>query len=181
MGLENRRPRDLDQESRLWSFDSDATVQSIALKYLGHDARVTFRNQDAGAWLGDAEAAQFDLIFADAWPGKYSHLDDALRALKTGGLYVIDDMLPQPAWPEGHAANAASLLSLLEKRTDLPLTRLCWSTGLVIAAKTGRGRKAGPPSLPRSLFRGSWPGSSKDPERFHRPVRRAADALGGLL
>src|SRR3989442_37003 len=111
----------MDQESRLWSFDSDATVQSIARKYLGHDARVTFRNEDAGAWLGDAEAAQFDLIFADAWPGKYSHLDDALRVLKTGGLYVIDDMLPQPAWPEGHAANVAALLSLLEKRTDLTL------------------------------------------------------------
>ncbi|HZS05769.1 MAG TPA: class I SAM-dependent methyltransferase [Blastocatellia bacterium] len=126
----------MDQESRLWSFDSDSAVQAVARKYLGHDARVTFCNQDAGAWLGNARAAQFDLIFADAWPGKYSHLDDALRALKAGGLYVIDDMLPQPAWPEGHSANVAALLSSLEARTDLTLTRLCWSTGLLIAAKT---------------------------------------------
>jgi hypothetical protein len=30
--------------------------------------------------------------------------------LKPGGLYVIDDMLPQPNWPEGHAAKAEVLI-----------------------------------------------------------------------
>lgn len=125
----------MDGDSRLWSIDIDAAPQAIARKYLAADSRLTFYTEDAGAWLGKTDAAQFDLIFADAWPGKYSHLDEALRALKTGGLYVIDDLLPQPNWPEGHEANVTALLSILEQRTDLTLTRICWSTGLVIAVK----------------------------------------------
>jgi predicted O-methyltransferase YrrM len=36
------------------------------------------------------------LIFADAWPGKYSDLEKALKLVKPGGFYIIDDMLTQP-------------------------------------------------------------------------------------
>jgi hypothetical protein len=68
-------------------------------------------------------------------PGKYTHLDDALALLKLGGLYVIDDMLPQPAWPEGHAEKVPALLAALESRKDLRVTKLNWSTGLILATK----------------------------------------------
>lgn len=125
----------MDRESRLWSIDVDAAPQAIARKYLAEDSRVTFCTEDAGAWLGKAEAAQFDLIFADAWPGKYSHFDEALRLLKTGGLYVIDDLLPQPNWPDGHASKVKALLAELERREDLTLTKLNWSTGIIIATR----------------------------------------------
>ncbi len=47
-----------------------------------------------------------------------------------GGLYVIDDILTQPNWPEGHAVKA--LIELLENRTDFHLTKLNWSTGVII-------------------------------------------------
>jgi len=77
----------------------------------------------------------FDLIFADTWPGKYDHLEDALALLKRGGLYVIDDMLPQPNWPDGHAANVAALIQQLESRPDLVPAKLRWATGIIIAAK----------------------------------------------
>ena len=55
--------------------------------------------------------------------------------LKPGGLYVIDDMLPQPNWPEGHAAKAEALIEILENRTDFHLTKLNWSTGVILMAK----------------------------------------------
>ena len=41
------------------------------------------------------EEETFDLIFADAMPGKYEHIDLAWKALSNGGFHVIDDMLPQ--------------------------------------------------------------------------------------
>jgi len=42
-------------------------------------------------------------VFADALAGKYDGLSEALCVVKAGGFYVIDDMLPQPNWPDGHA------------------------------------------------------------------------------
>ena len=59
---------------------------------------------DGAEFLQQSASRQFDLIYADAWPGKFSHLSDALSLLRGGGVYVIDDLLPQPNWPDGHAA-----------------------------------------------------------------------------
>jgi predicted O-methyltransferase YrrM len=127
----------MDQESQLISIDQDAEAVSIAKKYLGRDHRVTFYTEDAGPWLERSSNHSYDLIFADAWPGKYSHLEAALRLLKAGGLYVIDDMLPQPNWPEGHGALVDRLIEMLEKRSDLLLTKMAWSTGIILAVKLG--------------------------------------------
>jgi len=63
-------------------------------------------------------------------------LDEALQLLKVGGLYIVDDMLPQPSWPEDHPPKVANLISVLERRRDLRLTLLNWSTGLIVAAKS---------------------------------------------
>jgi hypothetical protein len=54
------------------------------------------------------------------WPGKFSYLDKALALLHPGGLYVIDDLQPQPNWPEGHAPKVPALMSDLERRTGSP-------------------------------------------------------------
>jgi predicted O-methyltransferase YrrM len=78
---------------------------------------------------------KFDYIFADTWHGKYIMLDEVLAMLNTGGLYIIDDMLPQPNWPEGHHEKAINLVNYLETRTDLLLTKQVWATGIVIAVK----------------------------------------------
>ena len=69
---------------------------------------------DGEAFLRDASGS-FDLIYADAWPGKFSHLDEALGLLAAGGFYVIDDLLPQPNWPEGHAPKVPALVDDLER------------------------------------------------------------------
>ncbi|MNV80284.1 hypothetical protein D3C71_1738810 [compost metagenome] len=62
-------------------------------------------------------------------------LDEVIGMLNPGALYIIDDMLPQANWPEGHAAKATLLVEELEKRKDLVLTKQCWATGIVIATK----------------------------------------------
>ena len=126
----------MDTEARLVSVEMDEAVLEVAKMCLGDDLRVTFVHADGGEWLRGAEPDQFDLIFADSWPGKYTHLDEALRSLKRGGMYVIDDMLPQPNWPDGHAQRADELISILENRDDLVITKLNWSTGVIIGTKT---------------------------------------------
>lgn len=76
-----------------------------------------------------------DFIFADTWPGKYNHIEETLLLLKQGGIYLIDDMLPQDNWPEGHNEKVNNLIRYLENREDIILTRLCWSTGIMICTK----------------------------------------------
>jgi predicted O-methyltransferase YrrM len=125
----------MDAEARLVSVEIDEAVLEVAKKCLGDDLRVTFVHADGGEWLRRSEPDQFDLIFADSWPGKYTHLDEALRSLKRGGLYVIDDMLPHPNWPDGHAQRVDELISILENRQDLTITKLNWSTGVIIGTK----------------------------------------------
>ena len=65
--------------------------------------------------------------------GKYEGLDEALRVVKTGGFYVIDDMLPQANWPDGHAVKVQGLIADLVARPDLEMTQMAWASGIVIA------------------------------------------------
>jgi len=51
------------------------------------------------------------------------------------GLYVIDDMLPQPNWPDGHAEKAAALVSTLEKQENFHVTKPSWGSGVVLATR----------------------------------------------
>jgi predicted O-methyltransferase YrrM len=125
----------MDQTSTLLSVDNDENVQAIAFQHLGDDPRVTFQLADGAAFLETLKGRTFDYIFADTWPGKYDHLDEALALLKPGGLYLIDDMLPQPNWPPGHDRKVAMLISTLEQRPELTITKLSWATGLIVAAK----------------------------------------------
>jgi predicted O-methyltransferase YrrM len=127
----------MDEASELVSVDVDASMQQIAGDVLGHDPRVRFVTDDASSFLLHREHESFDLIFADAMAGKYELLDETLALLKRGGLYVVDDMLPQPNWPPGHAPRVAELIATLTRRPDLHATRLDWASGIVVAARRG--------------------------------------------
>lgn len=118
----------------LISVDTDMRAQEIANSELGEDRRLVLVQSDGGEFL-EGCIQRFDLIFADAWPGKYSHLEAALDVLKPGGIYVVDDMLPQPNWPDDHAPNAAALLERLLRLPGFAITQLGWSTGLVLCVK----------------------------------------------
>ena len=125
----------MDADSSLLSIDNEQLYQSVADNILGDDKRLSLLCTDAGQWLDDNLEQKFDLIFADAWPGKYANLDAALGSLAVGGMYVIDDMMPQPNWPAGHEDNVAKLVADLESRPDLQLVKMAWSTGILIATK----------------------------------------------
>lgn len=125
----------MNQDATLVSVDNDENVQAIARHHLDHDPRVSFRLADGATFLASLSRQKFDYIFADTWPGKYDHLDEALALLKPGGLYIIDDMLPQANWPAGHDLKVTVLVTTLEQRSDLTITKLNWATGLIIAAK----------------------------------------------
>jgi predicted O-methyltransferase YrrM len=124
----------MDASSSLISVDTEPRFQSIAAEELGADRRLTLVAQDGSEFLQMCNQ-RFDLIYADAWPGKYSHLDEALRLLKHGGIYVGDDMLPQANWPEGHGVKADALLARFDRLDGFAVTKLSWSTGLILAVK----------------------------------------------
>lgn len=124
----------MDNAAVLTSIDNDPVFLGIAEQFLT-DNRLTLVNQDAGEWIQTNKTSKFDFIFADTWHGKYLMLEEVLDMLNPGGLYILDDMLPQSNWPEGHQEKATYLLEQLDKRTDLQVTRQCWATGIVIASK----------------------------------------------
>lgn len=125
----------MDQHSTLVSVDNDERVQAVARRHLGCDSRVSFHLSGGAAFLAGLSGRHFDYIFADTWPGKYDHLEEALALLKPGSLYIVDDMLPQANWPAGHDVKAAALIATLEQRSDLSITKLRWASGVIIAAK----------------------------------------------
>ena len=128
----------MDAESQLTTVDNDETVLAVAREHLGDDPRIDIRCQDGEAILESfVDAQQFDLVFADAWPGKFTHLNNALDLLTIGGIYVIDDLLPQPSWPDGHASKAARLVVKLMARQELAVAELEWATGIIIATRLG--------------------------------------------
>ncbi len=125
----------MDAASTLISVDNDGQVQQIAHQYLGTDKRLKLVCADGEEWIKSNNQLKFNYIFADTWAGKYNTLDETLNMLETGGLYLIDDMLPQANWPDGHAEKVTALIESLEQRTDVVLTKLNWASGIVIAVK----------------------------------------------
>jgi predicted O-methyltransferase YrrM len=125
----------MDKDSTLVSVDNASEFLTIAQQYLGSDRRLHLVCSDGGQWIEQHQELTFDYIFADTWHGKYLLLNKTLAMLNPGGFYIIDDMLPQPNWPEGHQEKACTLLDDLEKRRDIILTKQCWATGIVIATK----------------------------------------------
>lgn len=130
----------MNATSTLTSVDVDPDVQQIARNVLGDDRRLTLELVDGLEFLARQQAEGFDLVFADAMAGKYDGLDAALRVVKPGGFYVIDDMLPQPSWPDGHAAKIPLLMNALASHPDFDIVPLIWATGLVIAVRRSTSR-----------------------------------------
>ncbi|MBS9464145.1 class I SAM-dependent methyltransferase [Flagellimonas sp. 389] len=126
----------MDKNSKLISIDNDGELIQIANEFFGEEEQLQLIHADAVVWLSEYnEKEKFDLIFADAWPGKYSFLKETLELIKIGGFYVIDDMQKQANWPEGHKENAYSLIETLEARKDFSITKMDWSTGVIVAVK----------------------------------------------
>ena len=126
----------MDQASLLESVDNDPTVVAIARRHLGSDPRVTFHLDDGAAFINRQTADSYDFVFADAWPGKFSHLEQALALVRFGGIYFIDDLLPQPNWPAGHAPAVTTLIERLATHDRFVATELAWASGLMVLVRT---------------------------------------------
>jgi predicted O-methyltransferase YrrM len=125
----------MDADATLDTVDTDAAVVAVARRRFGGDHRVRFHVMDGAEFLQARDQLQFDLIFADAWPGKFSHLDEALALLRPGGMYVIDDLLPQSNWPEGHAPRVPALIEDIEGRDEFVTVRMAWASGLMLVVR----------------------------------------------
>jgi len=125
----------MDLNSRLTTVDNDESLLSILRNNLGEDSRLTVACADGDDFLRSLCGQHFDFIFADTWSGKYRLTEEALALVSPSGLYVIDDMLPQPNWPEGHAEKVDHLITTLEQRSDFRITKMSWASGIVIATK----------------------------------------------
>jgi predicted O-methyltransferase YrrM len=102
----------MDDRATLISVDYDAKVQRGAKDILGQDRRLTLVTGGAADFLRSQSPRSFDLVFADAMPGKYEDLESALAVVKAGGFYVIDD------------TNA-----------EFQILPLVWASGVVIAVR----------------------------------------------
>jgi predicted O-methyltransferase YrrM len=125
----------MDAGSTLVSVDNDSAVQQVAKNSLGADGRLTLVTLGGLEYVRDQASESFDLVFADAMPGKYEGLGEALSVVKTGGFYVIDDMLPQQNWPDGHAAKVPLLIETLASKPDFEILPLVWASGVVVAVR----------------------------------------------
>ncbi|MEM9076045.1 MAG: class I SAM-dependent methyltransferase [Bacteroidota bacterium] len=122
-------------ESKVISLDNDKKLIRLVENTFKHETRLSLLCVDGGEWVSSYEGEGFDLIFADTWAGKYTHLEKTLEMVKEGGYYIIDDMNPQSNWPDGHEEKAKQLVETLERREDFVMTKLDWSTGVIIMAK----------------------------------------------
>jgi predicted O-methyltransferase YrrM len=125
----------MDAASTLVSVDTNFSFQSAAQRILGGDTRLSLVLEDAVDFLVRQPPASFDLVFADALRGKFEGLDEALAVVKPGGFYVIDDLLPQPNWPEGHGEKIPPLIERLAAHEDFQIVPMTWASGIVLAVK----------------------------------------------
>jgi predicted O-methyltransferase YrrM len=124
----------MDERTKLITIENNALLLDIARRAL-QDSRVEFVLADGYEWIQTYSGEKFDMVFADAMPGKYDLFEETIGLVKVGGFYIIDDMLPQPNWPEGHADKVERFIEELEERNDIILTKLNWSTGIIIVTK----------------------------------------------
>jgi len=124
----------MDEKSSLIAIENNEILIGVANKNIV-DSRVEFMLADAYDWIREYKGKKFDFIFADAMPGKYDLFDETIAMLNSGGLYIIDDMLPKSNWPLGHDEKVRSFINSLESRNDLLMTKMNWSTGIIIITK----------------------------------------------
>ena len=124
----------MDLDSRLITVDLDPACIEVAKRHLGTDGRVDFRQGDGADVMHSLRGTRFDLIFADAWAGKFWDFQKAVDLLNKGGIYVIDDLLPAPPWPPDHAPKVDALTRASSEASGLDV----FSTVLVHGAGSGR-------------------------------------------
>ncbi len=126
----------MSETARLVTVELDSDLSAIAQGEI-HDPRVEFVVAEGGTWLEEQDPADgtYDLVFADTWPGKFDHLDEALALVSVGGIYLVDDLLPQPNWPEGHQPKVDTLVAHLTALDGWKIVKIDSLTGIMICTR----------------------------------------------
>lgn len=125
----------MNESATLVSVDTDEKVQNVAREILGSDPRLTLILEDGASFIRRQARQSFDLIFADAIPGKFELLEETLLLVKPGGFYIIDDLLPQPNWPEGHGTRVDNLMYHLSADPRFAMVPIIWASGVAVLTR----------------------------------------------
>lgn len=125
----------MDNQSTILSVESEEDYSKVAEVILGNDPRLELVVSDGGKFIAENLNLRFDFIFADTWPGKFYLLDEVIDMLAPYGILILDDLNPQSNWPDGHGEKVADLISKLDKRNDLLILKINWSSGIMIITK----------------------------------------------
>jgi caffeoyl-CoA O-methyltransferase len=130
------------------SFEVDPERHEAAREYLARDGRaeqVDLRLQDATEGLAALEPASYDLAFIDGPKDGYAtHLDEAVRLLRKGGLLLVDNVLmgggaatgePTNQWGEESVALIRAFNDGIKRRDDLRATFLPVGDGVAMAVR----------------------------------------------
>jgi hypothetical protein len=80
-------------------------------------------------------AERYDLIYADAWPGKFSHLDEDARAFAPR-RHLLHRRPVAADWPDGHAPKVPVLIDDIERRGSFVTVRLVRGSGLMLVVRS---------------------------------------------
>jgi predicted O-methyltransferase YrrM len=129
----------MDTSAHLTTIEFNPALHAAATVTFFDEPRVEVVYADARQWLQDYQGAPFDLAFVDWRPGKFDQLDTLIDLLAPGGLYVVDDLLPQETWPADHPERIDQFWTRWP-RADMVATPMSWASGLLVAAKTAPAR-----------------------------------------
>ena len=124
-----------DQASKLTTVDVSEEYQQAVREVFAGDVRLEIVTCDGAGFLQTQSPGSFDLVFADAMPGKFVHLDAALALVRRGGFYVVDDLLPQENWPADHPPKVRELIGKLSGLAEFRSVSLSWSSGVMILTR----------------------------------------------
>ncbi|HFQ4907232.1 TPA: O-methyltransferase [Vibrio vulnificus] len=126
----------MSAHSKLITVDNDEISQRIAKKHIQATDRVKFLTTDAFEFIRNSDEETYDLIFADAWPGKFELMYETISLLKVGGFYIVDDMLPFEDWPKEQYPQALMNIERLLNSNQGFKVGIDWSTGICILTRT---------------------------------------------
>ena len=118
--------------ANLVTVEADPGIAAIARELLGDQQKITIVTADA--WLDTYNGPGFDLAFVDCRPGKFHRRNDLINHIMYGGLWVGDDLLPQPTWPSDHQPRVDRFLDEIITEPGLVVTLMNWASGLAVGA-----------------------------------------------
>lgn len=125
----------MSSDSTLISVDVSEAAHAIAHRHLGSDPRLRLMTTDGLAFVESETAGGYDLVYADAWVGKFEGRAAAQALVRRGGFYVVDDLLPQPNWPENHQVRVDLFVREALASTEWNCSLLNWSSGILVMTK----------------------------------------------